>query len=34
MQRQHAANDAVKEEEKELQASLKALNETTKLADR
>ena len=34
MQRQSAANNAVKEAEKELQASLKALNDTTKLAHR
>jgi hypothetical protein len=34
LQRQSAANDAVKEAEKELHASLKALNETTKLAHR
>jgi len=33
-QRQNAANVAVKEAEKDLQASLKALNETTKLAHR
>jgi hypothetical protein len=33
-QRQGAANEAVKEAEKELQASLKALNETTKVTHR